>query len=250
MARSKFGIIGIVVIIMAAATGAYFVVNRNSEIVDKTPTPTIAFSTAPTTSTSALVMSSPFVLLDVPFTSQAPSGDWANPMFQNGCEEASMIIAWHWLNHTPITQTSAVQEITNIANYELNLDENYNDRSAQDTAQLFKKYYNYQNVSYRVNISARDIIAELEKGNLVITPMNGQILGNPFYKAPGPAEHMIVIIGYDPTHKEFITNDPGTRHGKSYRYKVPVFEAAIRDYPTGYHEPISSIQKNMIVVSP
>ena len=60
---------------------------------------------------------------------------------------------------------------------------------------------------------------------------------------------MIIIRGYDPLTKEFITNDPGTRKGELYRYDATVLYEAIRDYPTGYHEIIPHIEKNMIVVS-
>ena len=59
---------------------------------------------------------------------------------------------------------------------------------------------------------------------------------------------MIVVRGYDPVTKEFITNDPETRNGKLYKYKSDVLYEAIRDYPTGYHELITHIDKNMIVV--
>jgi hypothetical protein len=61
---------------------------------------------------------------------------------------------------------------------------------------------------------------------------------------------MIVIKGYDPEKNVFITNDPGTRNGESFAYDTDVLFEAIRDYPTGYHETIRVIEKNMIVVSP
>jgi len=41
---------------------------------------------------------------------------------------------------------------------------------------------------------------------------------------------------------------PGTRKGELYEYDTKVLFNAIRDYPTGYHEPLSKIEKNMIVV--
>ena len=41
----------------------------------------------------------------------------------------------------------------------------------------------------------------------------------------------------------------GTRLGEGYRYPVSTLFAAIRDYPTGYHEPIERTEKVMIVVS-
>ena len=34
-----------------------------------------------------------FVLLNVPFTSQAPFGEWSDPRHQDGCEEAAALMA-------------------------------------------------------------------------------------------------------------------------------------------------------------
>jgi hypothetical protein len=78
--------------------------------------------------------------------------------------------------------------------------------------------------------------------------MNGQILPNPYYAQPGPIYHMVVIIGYDPAKKVFITNDPGTGMGELYEYDINVLFGAIRDYPTGFHELVDRIEKNIIVV--
>ncbi len=36
------------------------------------------------------------VLLDIPFTPQAPFGEWSNPIYQDGCEEAVRLIAVRW----------------------------------------------------------------------------------------------------------------------------------------------------------
>jgi len=37
---------------------------------------------------------------------------------------------------------------------------------------------------------------------------------------------MIVIRGFDPATKEFITNDPGTKRGEFYRYDIDLLEKA------------------------
>ena len=90
----------------------------------------------------------------------------------------------------------------------------------------------------------------MSRGSLVLVPAFGQILGNPYFTPPGPATHMLVIRGYDETTKEFITNDPGTRRGEGYRYSYAALVRAIRDYPTGDHEPVPTLEKRMIVVGP
>ena len=191
------------------------------------------------------------VLIDkVPFTSQAPFGDWADQRQQDGCEEASALMAVKWARGQSLTKDEALKEIIGSSDYTLKKYGEYHDISSQNTIDwIFKDYFKYNKVTLFKNITVNDIIEELAKGNLVITPMNGQMMHNPNYKAPGPPRHMIVIRGYDPLIKEFITNDPGTRNGELYRYDATILYAAIRDYPTGYHEIIQKIEKNMIVVS-
>ena len=113
---------------------------------------------------------------------------------------------------------------------------------------IFKGYYKYNNAEARSGISIEDIKKELFDGNLVIVPVNGQKIKNPFYTPPGPLEHMLVVIGYDGATKEFITNDPGTRRGEKYRYSEDILGAALMDYPTGIHQIITEVKTAMIVV--
>lgn len=190
------------------------------------------------------------ILLDVPFLAQAPFGQWENPIYQNACEEASLLTAILWVRGVKlISKEEATEELKKFADFEIEKYNNFYDHSIVDTAQMMKDYFGYYNVEVRENIFAEDIIAEIKNGNLVIVPINGQILKNPFYTPPGPDRHMLVVIGYDYQTEEFITSDVGTRHGEKFRYKKDVLEASIRDYPTGNKEPITSIIKAMMVVS-
>ncbi len=190
------------------------------------------------------------VFLDVPFTSQAPSGRWFDPRQQNGCEEASAIMAIRWVRGPNFSDEESEKEIIAISEYERKTYSDFRDTSAEDTVlRIFKGYYQYNSVEMRRNINKNDIKRVLVKGNLVIVPVDGRMLNNPFYTPPGPAEHMIVVRGYDPATGEFITNDPGTRHGEGFRYREDILEGAIRDYPTGFHEAIFAIEKVMIVIS-
>ncbi len=91
------------------------------------------------------------------------------------------------------------------------------------------------------------MISELKNGRVIIAPMNGQALKNPNFTAPGPINHMLLIRGYDPIKKTFITNDPGTRNGELYEYEENLLYSALRTYPTGYHEPNPLPQKNIII---
>ncbi len=187
---------------------------------------------------------------NVPFTSQAPFGDWADQRQQDGCEEASALMAVKWARGQSLTKDEALKEITGMSDWLLKNYGEYRDISTQNMIDwIFKDYFNYNKAVLVHEITVNDIIQELAKGNLVLTPMNGQIMHNPNYKHPGPPRHMIVIRGYDPAAKKFITNDPGTRNGELYRYDATVLYEAIRDYPTGYHEIIAEIKKTMIIVS-
>ena len=187
---------------------------------------------------------------NVAFVSQAPFGDWADQRQQDGCEESSALMAVHWARGEGLTNEVGLREILAASDYELEKYGEYRDISTLDTVNwLFKDYFNFQNVILHEDVTVDDIIEQLYDGNLVIVPMNGQLLNNPYFTHPGPIRHLLLIKGYDPETDEFITNEPGTRHGADFRYKKEVLFNAIRDYPTGYHEYIDKVRKNMIVVS-
>lgn len=185
---------------------------------------------------------------NVPFTVQAPFGEWNIVTFQDGCEEAALVMAAHFISGKPLTREMAKQEIIALTRFE---DKKYGqsiDTSAADTEKLFREYYNITTTEMRLDVTLTDIQEALAAGAIVIVPADGRKLMNPNYKQPGPTTHMLVVIGYDAGKKEFITNDSGTRKGERYRYKEDILYEAIRDYPTGNHLPIQGIYKNMIVV--
>ena len=188
---------------------------------------------------------------DVPFTSQSPLKEWSDKRQQDACEEASALMAVAWARGTAIgTPQKARDTILAAYAYEVANFKNGYDTNAEDTANhIIKGYFSYENAETRTNIKIADIIQEIMKGNVVITPMNGQALKNPYFTSPGPERHMLLIRGYDAETREFITNDPGTSRGEGYRYKEQLFFDAIREYPSGDHVPIIGTKKSMIVVS-
>lgn len=189
------------------------------------------------------------ILQDVPFTPQAPFGEWSDTRQQDGCEESSSLMAVSWARSEDFDLTEARDIIIAISDYEKEKYGTYKDTSAYDTLnRIIKGYFNYNNARLENNISLDDIRSEIFAGNLVIVPANGRVLGNPYFTQPGPPIHMLVIIGYDVETQEFITNEPGTRHGESYRYDEDILFDAVRDYPTGNHILPEGVEKNMIVV--
>jgi len=188
-------------------------------------------------------------LLDIPFICQAPYAEWDNSIFQDGCEEAASLMAVYWALDKKLDKNIAQEEIIAMADYQKKEFGQAQDTSSEDTnKRLIKGYFGYNDAEVRRNININDIIEEIKKGNAVIVPANGQLLGNPYFTQPGPERHNLLIRGYNEKTKEFITNDPGTKRGEEYHYNQDILYNAIRDYPTGYHEPIEGIEKLMIVI--
>lgn len=189
-----------------------------------------------------------FVKHDVPFTPQAPLGDWSDQRFQDGCEEASMIMAKHWITNQELTPHIATQEIIKLSKWEQERFGTYRDTSADDTQTTLFEYFGIDaSVSY--NLSIQEIKEQLFMGSIILVPSNGALLNNPYFTSP-PEHHMLVIIGYDDKKSEFITNDPGTKRGSEYRYSYSTIKKAAQDYPTGDHLEPGERNPTYIIISP
>jgi len=203
----------------------------------------------PNLNTATSETSTKKILFSVPFTSQAPFGDWDDSRQQDGCEEASVLMAIKWAKNKPLSRETALREITSISDYILNKYGEYRDTDLNDVLNwIIKDYFEYENAELKEDVTLEDLISELKNGRVIIAPMNGQALKNPNFVAPGPINHMLLIRGYDPIKKTFITNDPGTRNGELYEYDENLLYSALRTYPTGYQEANPNPQKNIIVL--
>jgi hypothetical protein len=190
-----------------------------------------------------------YTLINVPFTSQAPLGHWEDPRQQDGCEEASILMAWLWIKNKTMTPQEAEKAITDTSDFEQARYGNFHDFNAEDTQKLMKDYYGYTNTSVRINPSIDDMKSQLRQDKILLIPTNGQKLHNPHYQQPGPTTHMLVVKGFDESKQQFITNDPGTRSGESYIYNYQTVYGAMVDYPSGNHGPQEGRPKAMIIVS-
>jgi len=185
------------------------------------------------------------VNLNVPFTSQAPSGNWDLP-FKEACEEASIIMVDKFYKNQSFQNASATEdEIKKIVEFEEQKLGFRLDTNAEQTAKILREYLGYANVRVKYDITVEDIKEELNQGRPVIIPAAGRMLGNPYYRQPGPPYHMLVVKGY--TQTKFITNDPGTRHGKDFTYSFDTLYNAIHDWNNG---DVENGRKAMIVVTP
>jgi hypothetical protein len=171
--------------------------------------------------------------LAVPFTSQAPNGDWGEP-YQEACEEASIYMVHQFYEGEPAGQIDpqvADEGIWEIVNFENALFGFYKDTTAAQTAVLAEQMYGYGRVDVISDPTVEDIKTHVAAGRPVIIPAAGRELGNPFFTSPGPLYHMLVVKGY--TETQFITNDPGTRRGASYVYDFDTIMNAMHDWNDG-----------------
>jgi len=186
--------------------------------------------------------------LAIPFTPQAPDGNW-KPPFKEACEETSVYMVhafFSGVKEGAITSEMAENEIQKIVAFENNLFGYYEDTTAEQTATFAELMFGYQTELIQ-NPTVEQIKAQLNLGRPVIVPAAGRLLGNPYYTAPGPIYHMLVIRGYTADGK-FITNDPGTRQGKAYLYDFETFMNAIHDWNGG--EEITQGKKVVLVLYP
>lgn len=248
-----------ILVAIILAGGIWFVANDRLDGARSTRSVPTSFPGNTSESTKSPVITSvpkptskpQLILHDVPFVSQAPTGNWDDPRQQDGCEEAASFMAVLWARgeKPPTSLSEQEKALVAISDYEMEKYGGYHDTSVKDTIErIFKGYFNYQYVEAKYNITASDIKDELAKGNILVVLLDGQKIGNPYFTPPGPDRHALVIRGYDPETDEFITNDNGTRRGEGYRYKTNILMNAIVDYPTGDHLPIEEEVKAMIIV--
>ncbi len=184
------------------------------------------------------------ILIDVPFTSQAPFGKW-DAYHEEACEEASLVMLEYFLQNKKLTPALAEKEIQALIAYEIKTTKNYEDSTAEEVAKLGESYYGIKNLRVVYDFTLEDLKKYLAQKKPIIIPAAGRLLGNPNFKAPGPLYHNLVLVGY--ADGIIITNDPGTRKGKSYKYDIKTLYNAIHDF-TGDKSKIEKGRKAMIVL--
>ncbi len=222
--------------------------DENKRVLQSNFLPSTETAETQSPSSTSIISSSTLskYLIKVPFVSQAPLGEWGDPMQQDGCEEAAILMVVNWINGADLSFQDAKDMIIKISEFEEDNFGNYIDTSIKDTVEnIFSGFFGLNGSSIIASATKEDVIRELKAGRLVVVPADGQALNNFHFTPPGPERHMLVIIGYDDTTNEFITNDPGTRWGHEFRYDQDVLYRAIRDYPSGDHVPIITKQKNI-----
>ncbi|OGC11655.1 hypothetical protein A3K48_04065 [candidate division WOR-1 bacterium RIFOXYA12_FULL_52_29] len=182
----------------------------------------------------------------IPFLCQAPYGDWRQP-WQDACEEAAIIMAMGKIKGEKVNREKGKRAILALVNWQIKNWGGHYDLTAEQSAKLIKDYYKYDGVEVREAATIQELKKLLADGNLIIAPMAGRELKNPYFTPPGPYYHYLLIKGYDEAGGVFIANDPGTRRGANYRYKFRVLFRAIHDW-TGNKKTIDQGRKAIIVV--
>jgi uncharacterized protein YvpB len=156
------------------------------------------------------------VLLQVPFTTQAPLNNWAQ--HQESCEAATLTMLVSYWQHS-----SAVVIDPHAADTSINQIDRWKsqpDLNVTMMGELAQEHFGY---AYRLVPNDPKVIAEqLSAGRPLIAEVRTHALGNPrypnystHYEQNGySVPHFILIIGYDSTGVWL--NDPGISWGRGY----------------------------------
>lgn len=167
-------------------------------------------------------------IVEVPFTSQAPGGNWSEP-WQNACEETSIYMVSSFYANDPIKRDEAIlkiKEILKVKNAEIKVSK---DESLATISQLIvdlKLPWTTQLIS---DPTKEMLKKELADGRPIIVPVYAPALKSSRYGAYGPDYHVLVLTGYDDKDGVFIVNDPGTKDGEGLRFHYDTFMNAIHD---------------------
>ena len=165
--------------------------------------------------------------LDVPFYPQAPDADWNMP-WQEACEEASMTLAYYYAMNKDLTKDKFRERILELVDWQEEHHGSYIHSTVEQMMDIFQDYFGFYSIRLIEDPTVEDMKKELAKGNVIVAPFAGQMLGNPFYSGEGPYYHVMVIKGYD--DKNFITNDVGTRRGEDFLYSYKTIMNSMHDY--------------------
>jgi hypothetical protein len=190
------------------------------------------------------------VLLPVPYTSQAPLGNWAAR--QHTCEEASLVMVDRYLrgDHSgdlidPQTADSAIKQIT--------ADKPSVDLTTVQVGQVAQRYLGW---AYKVLPADRlNMKEQLALGRPLIVGVRTHGLGNANYpgyrthyeEAGWSVSHYLVVTGYDQADT-YVLNDPGLTRGHGYHINYDQLMHAIDDLDQAY--PDLNMGRVFLVLAP
>ena len=212
-----------------------------------TPTPILStvlpLSPTPTLLPTATPIPDTYLIKNFPFESQAPFANW-DQLHDEACEEAAIILVYYYLNHQSLDADIMEEQIQKMVSFEIENYGSHHDLTIKETAKLAEDFYGMSNFEIQDDITIQDIKREVANNQPVIVPTAGRLLGNPYFRSPGPIYHMLVVIGFE--GKTIIVQDIGTRRGDHYEYNEKILFNAIHDW-NGSPENIEGGGKKMLV---
>lgn len=167
-------------------------------------------------------------LLEVGFICQAPMETEENWTYhEESCEEAAFLQAYLYETGQTITKPQAHEKILDMIVWQIDNFGTHHDLYADEMQKFITGYGGLTDdeVVTVNDVTVNDIQSIIAAGHPIIAPVTAATLKNPHY--PYPGYHMLTITGY--TEDRIITNDNGTRHGKSFSYDTAIFMQALRD---------------------
>lgn len=165
--------------------------------------------------------------LDVQFFPQAPYWKWHEP-YDEACEEASVILAKNYIKWITQSKEEFNKELLELAEWEMSVFGDYKHTDVNQTARIIDKFFNISDYKIIDKPSISDIKYELKEWNIIIAPLYGKGLWNPYYSWDWPDYHFIVIKWY--TDKYFITHDVWTSRWEDYVYEIDTIIKNIHDW--------------------
>ncbi len=168
----------------------------------------------------------------VPFTSQAPRGEWVEP-YKEACEEASALMAVRFFLGGDFASVDEADEL--IVRYTTANEQTLGyavDQTVAQVEELINLLEPELGTEIVENPTREDLMELLRSRAIIIVPAAGRMLGNPYFQRPGPYYHMLVLRGFT-ADGYAITNDPGTRNGEEFVYTWDTLLSAMHDWNPG-----------------
>ena len=188
------------------------------------------------------------ILLQVPFTTQAPLNNWAQ--HQESCEAANLTMLYLYWSH----DASVVIDPHRADGYISQIDSWKPQPDLNDTmvGELAQQHWGY---AYRlIPNDPTEIAMQLSAGRPLLAEVRTHGLGNPHY--PGytnhyeqtgwSVPHFVTIIGYDSSGVWL--NDPGISWGRGYHISYDQLTHAIEDLDQ--HHPALSQGQVLLLIAP
>jgi len=188
------------------------------------------------------------ILLQVPFTTQAPLNNWAQ--HQESCEAATLSMLITYWQHDPslvLDPRRADGMINSIDSWKPQPD-----LTDKMMGELAAQHWGY---TYQILPNDPKVIAaQLAAGRPLIAEVRTHGLGNPRYPGYGnhfeqqgwSVPHFILIIGYDSTG--VFLNDPGISWGRGYHITYAQLRHAIDDLDQ--HHPSLAQGQVLLLIAP